>query len=120
MAKLWRRASQSDETGEPDVVVDALGDDLNTVDAIRAMSTLAGNVLRQALALLGLPPDAPLGDIDVAAIEATIQRRLSLIREKNWAEADRIRDELIADGVQLKDGKDPETGERTTTWEVKR
>ena len=120
MAKLWRRASQSDETGEPDVVVDALGDDLNTVDAIRAMSMLAGNVLRQALALLGLPPDAPLGDIDVAAIEATIQRRLSLIREKNWAEADRIRDELIADGVQLKDGKDPETGERTTTWEVKR
>ncbi len=34
--------------------------------------------------------------------------------------ADRIRDELLAQGIQLKDGKDPETGERVTTWEVKR
>ncbi len=39
---------------------------------------------------------------------------------KNWAEADRIRDELLAQGIQLKDGKDPATGERVTTWEVKR
>lgn len=34
--------------------------------------------------------------------------------------ADRIRDELLEQGIQLKDGKDPETGERVTTWEVKR
>ena len=46
--------------------------------------------------------------------------RLALIRDKNWAEADRIRDELLAQGIQLKDGKDPATGERVTTWEVKR
>ena len=41
-------------------------------------------------------------------------------RDKNWAEADRIRDELLAQGIQLKDGKDPATGERVTTWEVRR
>ena len=46
--------------------------------------------------------------------------RLALIAQKNWAEADRIRDELLAQGIQLKDGKDPVTGERVTTWEVKR
>ncbi len=46
--------------------------------------------------------------------------RLALIAAKNWAEADRIRDELLAQGIQLKDGKDPATGERITTWEVKR
>ena len=51
---------------------------------------------------------------------AAIDRRLALIRDKNWAEADRIRDELLAQGIQLKDGKDPVTGERITTWEVKR
>jgi cysteinyl-tRNA synthetase len=34
---------------------------------------------------------------------------------KNWAESDRIRDELAAMGVALKDNKDG-----TTTWEVKR
>ena len=54
------------------------------------------------------------------ATEAKIRERLALIAAKNWAEADRIRDELLAQGIQLKDGKDPETGERVTTWEVKR
>jgi cysteinyl-tRNA synthetase len=34
--------------------------------------------------------------------------------------ADRIRDELTAMGIQLKDAKDPTTGEIITTWEVKR
>ncbi|MFP1631489.1 cysteine--tRNA ligase [Zhengella sp. ZM62] len=58
-----------------------------------------------------------LADSEIAAI---VETRLAFIREKNWAEADRIRDELLAEGIQLKDGKDPETGERVTTWEVKR
>ncbi len=47
-------------------------------------------------------------------------QRLAFIAEKNWAEADRIRDELLSQGIQLKDSKDSETGERITTWEVKR
>ena len=38
----------------------------------------------------------------------------------NRCDKDRIRDELLAQGIQLKDGKDPATGERVTTWEVKR
>ena len=49
-----------------------------------------------------------------------LKTRLAFIAAKNWAEADRIRDELLAQGIQLKDGKDPATGERVTTWEVKR
>jgi cysteinyl-tRNA synthetase len=55
-----------------------------------------------------------------ADVEGRRDLRLTFIREKNWAEADRIRDELLAQGIQLKDGKDPATGERVTTWEVKR
>jgi hypothetical protein len=39
---------------------------------------------------------------------------------QNFAEADRIRDELLAQGIQLKDSKDSVTGERVTAWEVKR
>jgi cysteinyl-tRNA synthetase len=54
------------------------------------------------------------------SISEQIAARLAFIRDKNWAEADRIRDELLAQGIQLKDGKDPVTGERVTTWEVKR
>ena len=55
-----------------------------------------------------------------AALQALVDQRLKLIAAKNWAEADKIRDELLEKGIQLKDGKDPETGERVTTWEVKR
>jgi cysteinyl-tRNA synthetase len=47
-------------------------------------------------------------------------RRLSLLAAKNFAEADRIRDELAAQGIQLMDYKDPETGEKRTRWELKR
>ena len=46
--------------------------------------------------------------------------RLERRKAKDVAEADRIRAELAKEGVLLKDGKDPQTGERVTTWEVKR
>lgn len=55
-----------------------------------------------------------------AEIDTLIKHRLAFIADKNWSEADRLRDELLTWGVQLKDVKDPATGERVTTWEVKR
>ncbi len=58
--------------------------------------------------------------IDDSSIEAAINQRLLHFADKNFAEADRIRDELLDQGIQLKDSKDSETGERITTWEVKR
>jgi cysteinyl-tRNA synthetase len=53
-------------------------------------------------------------------VNVAIAARLELLKAKNFAEADKIRDELLAKGIQLKDGKDPTTGERVTTWEMKR
>ena len=58
--------------------------------------------------------------IDVQFVEASIRSRLAFLAAKNFAEADRIRDELLAQGIQLKDSKDSVTGERVTSWEVKR
>ncbi len=49
-----------------------------------------------------------------------MRRRLAARKAKNWAEADRIRDELAAMGIALKDSKDPATGEIVTTWEIAR
>ena len=44
-----------------------------------------------------------------------ITERLDARNARNWAESDRIRDELAALGIAIKDNKDG-----TTTWEVKR
>ena len=48
-----------------------------------------------------------------------IAARNAARKAKNFKEADRIRDELAAMGIQLKDAKDPATGEIVTTWEVR-
>ena len=48
-------------------------------------------------------------------VEALISARLQARKAKNWGESDRIRDELAAMGVSIKDNKDG-----TTSWEVKR
>lgn len=58
--------------------------------------------------------------IDVARVEALKDARLAARKAKNWTEADRIRDELAAMGIALKDAKNPATGEIETTWEIAR
>ncbi|MEX6504879.1 cysteine--tRNA ligase [Jiella sp. M17.18] len=80
--------------------------------------TKAASVGLACLRLVGIVIDAS-NEVS-EAVRAKIDQRLAFIRSKNWAEADRIRDELLEKGIQLKDGKDPQTGERITTWEVKR
>jgi cysteinyl-tRNA synthetase len=55
-----------------------------------------------------------------SAVDALVAMRLEMLKAKNFTEADKIREDLAAKGIQLKDGKDPATGERVTTWEVRR
>lgn len=131
----WYRAVQGvTAAAVPEGVLEALGDDLNTAKAIAELHALdkrgdhAG--LKAALLLMGFD-DSRLGDLtaetdaeadmkDTARIDDLIAARLAARNAKNFAESDRIRDELVAMGIQLKDGKDPATGEPVTTWEVVR
>jgi cysteinyl-tRNA synthetase len=59
----------------------------------------------------GVPTDAAA--IEPAEIERLLQARVAARKGRNWAESDRIRDELAARGVLLEDGP---TG---TTWRRK-
>ena len=131
----WYRAGQGVEASTvPETVLEALGDDLNTAKAIAELHGLdkrgdhAG--LKASLQLMGFD-EARLGELtaeadaeadmkDTARIDDLIAARLAARKAKNFAESDRIRDELAAMGIQLKDGKDPATGEPVTTWEVMR
>ena len=63
--------------------------------------------------------EEPTG-IPASRINYLIEVRSAHQQDGEWPEADRIRDELLSQGIQLKDSKDPETGERITTWEVVR
>ncbi|MGI8569538.1 MAG: cysteine--tRNA ligase [Methylocella sp.] len=54
-------------------------------------------------------------NLDIGTINHFIERRLEARATKNWAESDRIRYELDAMGIALKDNKDG-----TTSWEPKR
>lgn len=97
----------------------ALSDDLDFSTYIQLLNDpeLPADELLAAADLIGLDLSSQETAVDVAPL---VDQRLAFILEKNWAEADRIRDELLQQGVQLKDGKDASTGERVTTWEVVR
>jgi cysteinyl-tRNA synthetase len=118
----------------------ALGDDLNTPQAIFRLHQLrsevahsrdanAADALKASARLFGLLEQSadswfswkPASfAVDEGAIRAAIEARTAARKAKNWAEADRIRDELAACGIALKDSKDPATGEIVTTWEIAR
>ena len=53
-------------------------------------------------------------------VDELVDARNAARKAKDFKEADRIRDELAAMGIELKDAKDPKTGELVTTWEVAR
>ncbi|GHD72701.1 cysteine--tRNA ligase [Vogesella fluminis] len=107
----------------------AMDDDFGTSEAISVLFELAGEVnksrdvqqarllkdLAGVLGLLQRDPEAFLqgeaGDgLSAAQIEALIQARKDARAAKNWAESDRIRDELTAAGIVLEDSAG------TTSW----
>lgn len=122
-----------------DPVLDALEDDLNTPGAIAQLFGLA-NALRELLndgeadindvamarwslveaagllGVLSLTPDVWFegGDPALKAeVEALLDQRAAARAEKNWPEADRIRDRLNALNVVVMDGPDG------ATWRMK-
>lgn len=129
LSKVELPVSNLDNTAPVSGVWAALYDDLNTPKALSELWTVAhaANIalenddletaakLKKGLvdsgALLGLLQGEPSvwlqGDSDDAAeIEALIEARNAARANKDFGEADRVRDELAARGITLEDGAD--------------
>jgi cysteinyl-tRNA synthetase len=113
--------------------LDALGDDLNTPKAVASLHELRGEAakgskpaagcLKASGQMIGLLHHASAEwaawrpqslAVDDAKIAGFIEARNAARKAKDFKEADRIRDELAAMGIVLKDSKDG------TTWEIAR
>ena len=115
----------------------ALDDDFNTPEACAVLFEMARELhrlrdgdapaaaalaaqlrsLAEVLGVLQLPAEEFLqagagSGVDAVRVEALIAERLVARAAKNWAESDRVRDQLLAMGVVLEDGKGG------TTWRL--
>jgi cysteinyl-tRNA synthetase len=109
-------------------IIDPLSDDLNTPKMLAELHALDGQGAHgelvanlRALGFLSEGAEAWKArrqatlQVDASVVESLIAARKEARSSKNWAESDRIRDEIAALGVVVKDNKDG-----TTTWEVAR
>jgi cysteinyl-tRNA synthetase len=114
---LYRKVGNA-EAGEVDAGVrEALADDLNTPLALARLNAIKDSAsLKASAGLLGVFGQTAnewfRGGSDDAAIEEKIAERADAKRNRDFATADRIRDDLKAKGIQLLDRPDG-----TTDWE---
>jgi cysteinyl-tRNA synthetase len=133
--KGWQRAASlgSGAAAPPEPsAISELCDDLNFHRAAVAMDVVArkanrgtqsaADCLAATLAFLGFPADSllqPDAADAPAGVDEAVSARLAALAAKDFATADRIRAELLDQGIQLMDSKDA-AGNRVTTWEAKR
>jgi cysteinyl-tRNA synthetase len=106
--RLYRAAGES-EAAEPDSdVVAALADDLNTPLALSRLAAIDDPATLRAsgklIGLLGETSEQWFRGNGDQQVEQLITARAEAKARRDFAEADRIRDELKAEGVLLEDG----------------
>jgi cysteinyl-tRNA synthetase len=119
MLERWYEVTEPLVDPAPDAAFfEALSDDLNTPAAIASLHQAEPLALAGGLGFLGFSnvqlKIANKTEVDTVAIADAIAARNAARKNKDFKESDRIRDDLLAKGIVLKDGPGG------TTWEVKR
>lgn len=93
--------------------LEALADDLNVPAYIAELHKAAPEHLKHLGAVIGVLQQSPeqwfKGEAVDDGVQALIDARIAAKKAKNWAEADRIRGELKAQGILLEDKPDGST-----------
>jgi cysteinyl-tRNA synthetase len=130
----WYWVAADSKGGHPaNKVIDALSDDLNTPQMIAALHLLRNSAaagdekdrgkFAASLRMLGFLSESAAewaarkqqgGGVDAAKIDSLIADRTAARANKDFKESDRIRDQLAAMGVTIKDSKEG------TSWEIAR
>ena len=120
IAELHRLAMQARSGTNPADAATELAGSLKLLGFERVIEHVTASGVREDILRSIEEVKARERGLEPAKLEKRISERLAARKAKDFKESDRIRDELAAMGVALKDGKDPETGEPTTTWEIAR
>jgi cysteinyl-tRNA synthetase len=118
LERWYERSEPVSDPGPSAEFLEALADDLNTPAAMATLHQADDFALAGGLGFLGFSNmQMKIGakaSVDEAEIHRAIEARKAARVAKNFAESDRIRDEMLAKGIVLKDGP------QGTSWEVKK
>jgi cysteinyl-tRNA synthetase len=123
----WYKVAPDAHNAQPsDRILEALSDDLNTPQVIATLHGLRSSDLdafAASLRFLGFLSESAAqwesrkrqaSGVDTGRVNALLADRTAARARKDFKESDRIRDELAAMGIAIKDSKEG------TTWEVAR